>query len=512
MIRSKIRRQSLLVLGIVVSLLVASSYENRTRAEENSHPGGAIVEIPQHQLMEIQAELEYLRRRDAEHREWETRLEDYLRSDTDSPAGSGWGEDFVAESLAGADRRVDSASYCQVCSRCGGCCAGQCPIQPAPCIDCPRASTLNPYYNVNVFGTLTMDMLFNARRPMAPGTPFFLAPGPVGGRDQQTFDLHARQSTLGAALVGPHIGSWQTGGMVLVCFYNDNLIADKYGVLPLQAYGEARNEDWRIAAGLQFDVFNPLVPTILPFSAILGSGNSGNAFRGQVRLERFIIPSSNVQWTLQTALSEPIPTSISPTFEISEDNGWPNVESRIALSLGPLQGAGPTAVRPIEFGLSSVVGQIRTTPVAPAPQVVADVWGVGSDVRCRLSEMFGFGAEFYSGQGLGTYNGAILQTVDTDTFESIRSTGGWCDFYVYLTPRIHNHWGYGIDDPLDRDVSADPADLGRIRNETYFTNLLFDVNPTLRLGMEFSYRETTYVGAVPDNEGAGYQMQCRWAF
>jgi hypothetical protein len=469
------------------------------------------VTISQQQLLDIQTELQYLRECDAEHRQWEERIEDYVSSDSEFLSNSNWDEGLSAHSLSAADGGVESVNYCQLCPRCGGCSACQCPLTPAPCVECPRTSTLNPYYNVNVFGTVTLDMLFNTRRPVSPGTPYFLAPGPVGGRDQDTFDMHARQSSLGAALVGPQMGCWQTGGMVLVNFYNDNVLADKYGVLPLQAYGELRNEDWRFAAGLQFDVFNPLLPTLLPFSALSASGNSGNAFRGQLRAERFIIPSNNVQWTLQTALSEPVPTTISPTFEISEDNGWPNLESRIALGLGPLSGAGAAAVRPLEIGLSSVVGQLRTTPLPPDPQVVADVWGVGSDLRCRLSDMFGFAAEFYSGQGLGTYNGAILQTVNPDTFQSIRSTGGWCDFYVYLTPRLHNHWGYGIDDPLDRDVSTDPTSLGRIRNETYFTNLLFDVNPALRLGFEFTYRETAFA-AAPDNEGAGYQMQCRWAF
>ena len=169
------------------------------------------------------------------------------------------------------------------------------------------------------------------------------------------------------------------------------------------------------AAGLQFDVFNPLAPTILPFSALSASGNSGNAFRGQVRLERVFTPSNDVQWTLQGALSEPIPTTIDPTFRISEDNGWPNVECRIALGLGCPRGAGAAGTRPFELGFSGIVGQIRTTLVPPDPQVATDVWGIGTDLRWRVNELFGFAAEFYSGQGLGTYNGAILQTVNSDT-------------------------------------------------------------------------------------------------
>jgi len=147
----------------------------------------------------------------------------------------------------------------------------------------------------------------------------------------------------------------------------------------------------------------------------------------------------------------------------------------------------------------------------PDAQIVADVWGVGTDLRWQMNDLFGIAAEFYSGQGLGTYNGAILQTVNTDTFESIRSTGGWCEVYAYLTPCLHSHWGYGIDNPLDRDVSDDPTALGRIRNETYFANLLWDVNQTMRIGFEFTWRETAY-SVLSDNEGAGYHVQLRWNF
>lgn len=189
-------------------------------------------------------------------------------------------------------------------------------------------------------------------------------------------------------------------------------------------------------------------------------------------------------------------------------NGWPNVEGRIALALGA---PGATGVRPFEVGISGIVGQIRTTPLPPDPQVVANVWGVGTDFRWRINDTFGFVGEFYSGQGLGTYNGGILQNVNADTFESIRSTGGWLEGYVYLTPCLHSHMGYGIDDPRDNDVSLDPAALGRVRNETYFANLLWDVNKTLRVGFEFSWRETDYA-SLNDNEGAGYQGQFRWSF
>ncbi|WP_425397452.1 hypothetical protein [Aeoliella sp.] len=496
--RSTITRRLL----VTCLLLAATPVLAQTDAQD-------LVAVPRAELDSIQAELKFLRERDTQREAAQLAIEQRLATDSSWLATEcSWGENVDCGGMGcGSGFGCCDACGCGCCG-CWGCYSCCCPTPEAPCLECTHVSTLNPYYNVNVFGTLVADMLFSGRRPVAPGTPYFLAPGPILGRDQNTFDLHGRQSSIGAAFTGPQWCGWQTGGQMLAIFYNDNVIADKYGFLPMLAYGEMKNDRWRFAAGLQFDVFNPGAPTILPFSALCGSGNSGNAFRGQVRMERYFNPSSDVQWTLQAALSEPVPTTIDPTFGLSEDNGWPNVEGRIALALGTPSAA---AVRPFEVGFSGIVGQMRTTPATADPQVVADVWGVGTDIRWRINDTFGFAGEFYSGQGLGTYNAAILQNVNRTTFESIRSTGGFFEGYVYLTPCVHSHMGYGIDDPQDNDVSTDPVDLGRLRNETYFANLLWDVNKTLRVGFEVTWRETIYA-SLADNEGAGYHGQFRWSF
>ena len=401
------------------------------------------------------------------------------------------------------------------CTRCGCASNCQCPLDPAACVDCPRVSTLGTNFQVNVFGAVVTDLVFSEPRAVAPGTPFFLLTPSSPGFDEKTVSFHARQSNVGAALTGPSFGGWQSGGLVLVNFFNDALIVDQYGVLPLQAYGELRNDRFRIAAGLQFDVFNPNTPWILPFSLLSASGNSGNAFRGQVRIERFVNVADDVQWTGQLALSDPVPTTVNPAFRVLEDNGWPNVESRLALGIGQQEMVNGVMRRPFEISLSGVVGQMRTT-IPGTTQVVTDVWGAGGDFRWKFLPSLGVAGEIYHGEGLGTYNGGILQNVNEDlvvpansTYEAIESTGGWLETFVYWTPCLHSHVGYGIDNPEDLDLG-----LGqRSRNSTYFANLIWDVNSSFRLASEFTYRETEYNFATPvSNEGPGYHFQLQWLF
>lgn len=503
------------IYGVVFVLVASVLLDARIASAQEYNVATFPTEVfPTAQLDAVQDEPQFSRMQSAENQAWPTnaisRLPDVGHDDVIQTSGL-WDNCDNPMDCDAVDCSCQSCAMARCDCRCN-CFPCQCPLPQAPCIDCPRVSTLNPYFNVNVFGALKLDMLFNTARPIAAGTPFFLTPDSIAGLDQTTFDIHARQSTIGATFAGPQIGSFQSGGLVMAMFYNDAVIVDQYGFLPLQAYGELRNQEWRFAAGLQFDVFAPGLPTVLPFSALGASGNAGNSFRGQVRMERFFNPADDVQWTMQVALSEPVPTTIDPLFGINEDNGWPNVEGRVALGLGQIQGTGLSAQRPFEFGVSGIVGQLRNTSLT-AGRVVSDVWGVSADFRWRVNSIFGVMGEFHTGQGLGTYNAGILQGVNLDTFEAIRTSGGWGEVYAYLTPCLHSHTGFAIDDPLDRDVVAAASATERLQNTTLYSNLLWDLNQVFRIGFEFAWRETDYADAgVPDNEGASFHTQFQWAF
>ena len=310
-------------------------------------------------------------------------------------------------------------------------------------------------------------------------------------------DINARQSQLGVAFTGPNLGSFQSGGKISAVFFDSAILNDQYGFLLQQAYGELFNDDWRFAAGLQLDVFAPSLPTVLPFSGLGGSGSAGNTIKGQARAERFLPIGSDSQLTLQAALSQPLGTFEFADSALDEDNGLPNLEGRIAFGFGepaPI-GIGLLTQRPFEVGFSGVVGQLRRTAFPPNPRrVVSDVWGAAADFRVNLAGgFFGFKGEVYSGQALGFYNGAILQTLDAVTWEPIRSTGGYLEGFAYLTPNVHIHTGIGIDVANEDDITAIPnTTFGRTYNSTLWSNLIWDINERHRFALEATYRKTEY--------------------
>ena len=119
-----------------------------------------------------------------------------------------------------------------------------------------------------------------------------------------------------------------------------------------------------------------------------------------------------------------------------------------------------------------------------------------------------------TGQALGSYNGAILQTLDAVTWNPIRSRGGWVEGFFYWTPGLHSHAGFGFDETNPNDITGIPfTDFGRTYNSTVWSNLIWDVNKSLRIAFEVTYRETYYKEPTNlPNKGWGFQTQFSWAF
>lgn len=287
---------------------------------------------------------------------------------------------------------------------------------------------------------------------------------------------------------------------MLTFVQNDNLTADDYGLLVYYAFGELKNERWRFAAGLQQDVFNPVSPTVVYLTKLYASGNTGS-YRGQFRVERFWQQADNMGATLQFALSEPLSTLVtSGAGRITEDNGWPNVETRMEVGFGPRGEIRGSTRRPLEVGMSGVIGQFRTTrtlladPGTLPARAVIDTWGVGTDAEWWASDSWGIRGEYYYGQGLGEYNGGILQSFNSVTLDEVRSSGGFGELFCYLTDAFHVHVGYGRDDPRDGDLAATQIR----RNQTYFCNLVWDLSRAVQLGLEVDYRKTDYTQFAPN--------------
>ena len=130
--------------------------------------------------------------------------------------------------------------------------------------------------------------------------------------------------------------------------------------------------------------------------------------------------------------------------------------------------------------------------------MVDDLWGVALDLRWRINDRWGCSGEVFTGQTLGTYGGGVFQNVNSATFEPVHATGGWGQVDYYFTPCLHSHFGAGLDDPLDSELA--PGQIGQ--NRTFFANLIWDLNQSLRIAGELTFRDTNYIGPAPSTTTA----------
>lgn len=377
-------------------------------------------------------------------------------------------------------------------------------------------SMLDGKSQLKIFGSLSALTVFSTDRPFAPGLPLFLLPSSPFGLNTNTFDIHARQSNIGATFIAPQIDGFTPSATFLSFIANDTLTGDSYGLLPFNAFGELKSEDWRFAAGLQSDVFNPRKPSVVSLAAMFTTGNTGS-FRTQARVERLVKPSESSEYGLQLAISDPIQSVFgSRDLRIQEDNGWPNIEGRVNMGLGETEIlTGGRKARAFELGSSAFVGQIRTTRSILAPQdpqkpvrTVVDCWGFGIDTAINLTSSIGVQGELFTGAGLGEYNGGIGQTFDSVTQQAIRSSGGWGEVFVYLTPKLHVHTGYGIDSPLQRTDDT----FALTGNQTFFTNVVWNWSKNIQISNQIDYRKTNYRNPLLDATGCIFYSEFQWRF
>lgn len=386
----------------------------------------------------------------------------------------------------------------------------------SPSDDGITVSMLNGKSRLKIFGSLSALSVFSTDRPFAPGMPLFLLPESPFGLNTNTFDIHGRQSNIGATFIGPEANGFTPSATFVSFIANDTLTGDSYGFLPYNAFGELKNEDWRFAAGLQNDVFNPRKPNVISLAAMFTTGNTGS-FRSQARVERFIKPTDASEYTIQFALSDPIQSVFgSRDLRIQEDNGWPNVEGRVSMGLGETETlVGNRKARAFELGSSAFVGQIRTTRSILAPQDpqsptrnVIDCWGFGVDAAVNLTSSIGIQGEVFTGAGLGEYNGAIGQTFDSATRNAIQSSGGWGEVFAYLTPALHVHSGYGIDSPLRRVDDT----FALTQNQTFFANIVWNWSKNVQISNQVDYRKTNYRSPLLDATGCIFYSEFLWKF
>jgi hypothetical protein len=135
---------------------------------------------------------------------------------------------------------------------------------------------------------------------------------------------------------------------------------------------------------------------------------------------------------------------------------------------------------------------------------------VGNDGETRILANIVVGIGFLAG-------GVILRQGVTVSGLNTAATIWATALYAYWMPNLQSHSGFGVDTANPDDITAIPfSQFGRTYNSTLWSNLLWDVNKSFRIGLEGTYRKTEYKDPMLTsrfpNEGYGLATQFQWAF
>jgi hypothetical protein len=304
-------------------------------------------------------------------------------------------------------------------------------------------------------------------------------------KDDNEFNMTARQTRLGLGISAPDFKGWQTKGKVEIDFYGNGpqVHENKSEILMRHAFLEFKKGNLGILAGQTWDVISPLNPSTLNYTVGWGAGNIGYR-RPQIRFSYETGENKPLAISAEYALSR---TSGLTNEDLDsggqndgEDSGIPTMQGRIALAT-ELMGK-----KQSEFGFSGHYGKEEVD----WPGLTRDMesWSVNLDFTMPFNDWFTLKGEAFIGENLDDYFGGVIQGINAATQNEIGSKGLWAQLNLIQSKKWQYNVGFGIDDPDSQDINEGMRD----KNTFYFTNALFQLTPPLTLGLEYSYWVTDY--------------------
>jgi hypothetical protein len=367
-----------------------------------------------------------------------------------------------------------------------------------------KVSTKNPVWSnldIQIYGYIKADASYDQLRT-TPGNYVVYVNPETGEKNDDEFNLTAKQTRLGMNIKGPEGNGMQASGKVEVDFYgssaaeNKGTIQMRHGYLVL----DWPEEQFSILAGQTSDVISPLVPSTLNYTVLWDCGNIGYR-RPQIRLTK-TMPLGDCSFKAEAAIARAIGRTTPTNSESGEDSGFPNVQARTSFTF-PFGGYKPTTV-----GFSGHWGQEEYD--ITGKHRTLETWSVNADFTQPVSKDLTVKGEFYHGVNMNTFLGGIGQGVnvsDTSNPFEIAAQGGW----VAASLGPWDSWNFNLGAGIDTARRNDLANGSRTRNMCYFANAIYSINKNTQIGFELSQWETNYKGPG-DAESLRGQMSIIYKF
>jgi len=339
------------------------------------------------------------------------------------------------------------------------------------------------------YGYIKLDAVYDDSRTNY-GNFILYVPNESAHRNDNEFNITARQTRIGIDIIAPELAAWTAQGRIEFDFYGDGSKSHENKAEPMlrHAFITLTRGKFNLIAGQTSDLISPLNPYTLNYTVGWAAGNVGYR-RPQLRMtyshpfgDRHKLTSAVAIARTAGLANEDLDLDLQND---GEDAGFPTVQARCAL------GTKLFTAKESVVGISGHYGEeeIDWGSLTPGKhQKRVKSWSINGDLDIPFSDRWALTGEIFAGYNLDDYFGGILQGVNADARTAVKAIGGWTQLSYQQSPSWKYNLGFGIDDPSNDDLSTGM----RSRNSFYYLNTLYSLIPPLTIGLEYSYWETEY--------------------
>ena len=354
----------------------------------------------------------------------------------------------------------------------------------------PPASDIKSFggFGIKPYGYIKLDAAYNDSA-VVNGNYVLYVPSEGAVKNDDEFNITARQTRLGLVVTAPEYDGWKTTGKVEIDFYGDGSVSHETKAEPMlrHAFVEIGKDGLSFLAGQTWDVIGPLNPSTLNYSVGWGAGNNGY-IRPQVRMSYNRNIDKGTSLLTQIALSRTTGLANENldggAMNDGDDSGFPTLQVRAALSTKLF--TDQNAV----IGVSGHYGKEEVDWFTGPADLKS--WSLNMDFMIPLPDRLTFSGEIFMGENLDDYFGGAVQGVNRATRNEIAARGIWMQLNYIHNAKLQYNAGFGVDDPDYDDINIGNRDL----NSFYFINTMYNLFPPLTVGIEYTYWETEYRSAA----------------
>ncbi|MDR0336979.1 MAG: hypothetical protein LBI18_07805 [Planctomycetaceae bacterium] len=312
------------------------------------------------------------------------------------------------------------------------------------------------------------------------------------------FNVDPKSTRMGLKIESSGVPGWhgsKSEGVIEFDFQGAFQSRNRGNLLLRKAYVAVSDGQTKFLAGQDWEIISPLYPKTLNYTAGACVGNVGYR-RAMLRLDhQFHFCHSN-HFVAQFGITDHV--FRDNTYVVPASTSWPVVQGRIAYVFGKSQFQHG---KPMTLGVSAHIGEQQFT-FAGNDRKNLKTWSFNIDFDLPITKKLGIQMEYFLGENLATIEGGILQGVDTQRRNTIRSQGGWAASTYQATEKLQTNLGYMIDDPFNNDVVSGNSNSNLARNYSHclFVNALYNWSDALMTGFEVDFWRTHWQRYNPDSQ------------